>query len=71
MSVYITRAPADPICPRISVGGNAALGFYCTFRGSGAECIKALKEALHAMEVREPELDSLKVDRRYKELGAS
>ena len=71
MSVHITRAPADPVCPRISVGGNLNTGFYCTFRGSGADCIKALKEALHAMEVREPELDSLPVDRRYKELGAS
>ncbi len=71
MSVHITRAPADPVCPRISVGGNEELGFYCTFRGAGPACIKALKEALNAMEVAEPALDALPVDHRYKELGAS
>lgn len=71
MSVTITRAPADPICPRVSVGGNTTLGFYCVFRGPAADCTRALKEALHAMEVSEPKLESLPVDRKYKELGGS
>lgn len=71
MSVTITRAPADPVCPRISVGGNLEIGFYCTFRGKGSDCIKALREALHAMEAAKDKLDTLPPDQRYKELGAS
>lgn len=71
MMIYITRAPTDPICPRVSVGGNETIGYYCTFRGKAADCITVLREALKAMETAAPELDSLPVDRRYKELGAS
>lgn len=71
MSVHITRAPADPVCPRISVGGNTDLGFYCTFRGPAKDCTRALKEALHAMEVAAEQIESLPVDQRYKELGGS
>jgi hypothetical protein len=71
MSVQITRAAADPICPRVSVGGTAELGFYVVFRGPSNDCTRALKEALHAMEVAASKLESLPVDRKYKELGAS
>lgn len=71
MSVTITRAPADPICPRISVGGNLELGFYCVFRGPAKDCTRALKEALHAMEVAAEKLESLPVDREYRDLGGS
>jgi hypothetical protein len=76
-SVYITRAPTDPVCCRVSVGGNAQLGFYCTFRGSAQECIAALAEALNAMAIAQDkcQLDALPVDPRYKigsnEMGAS
>lgn len=71
MKVTITRAPSDPLCPRVSVGGNATLGFYCVFRGPANDCTLALKEAFHAMQVAGDNLDSLPVDRKYKELGAS
>jgi hypothetical protein len=73
-SVYITRAPTDPVCPRVSVGGNAAMGYYCTFRGPALDCIAALRLALHAMEVAQAknELNALPVDRRHQEIrGAS
>lgn len=71
MTISITRAPADPVCPRISVGGNEAMGVYCVFRGPAADCIRILRSALDAMEVAKPTLDKLTPDQNYKELGAS
>jgi len=69
--VSITKAPTDPICPRISVGGNPALGFYCTYRGTIDESLLALKAAVTAMEQLSASGKELSVNRNYKELGAS
>jgi hypothetical protein len=70
MRIYISRAPSDPICARVSVGGNEKLGVYCVFRGSSQECIVALEEALKAMKTASDNLESLPVDRKYKDLGS-
>lgn len=71
MSVHISRGPTDPICPRVSVGGNSETGFYCVFRGPADDCIAALEQAIAAMRTRRPSLDTLPVDRKFKELGGS
>ena len=36
--VKILRKDTDPICTRISTGGNAALGYYVVYRGLIKEC---------------------------------
>lgn len=43
------KAPTDPTCTRVSVGGNAKVGFYCTYRGTVEESIHVLENALIAL----------------------
>ncbi len=71
MKIKVMRAPADPICTRVSLGGSAQLGYYCTFRGSMEQSIAALRLALAEMENIKLSGQEVPVDRRYKELGAS
>jgi hypothetical protein len=52
IQVRITKKAADPICTRVSVGGNPADGIYCVYRGTKEEalvCLTAALEALKAM----------------------
>ena len=71
MKIHITKAPNDPICTRVSVGGNPNLGYYCTYRGGIGSAIAALRVALEAMEATEKTGKEPAIDRRHKELGAS
>jgi hypothetical protein len=45
--VRIERAPDDPICARLSIGGVLGSGIYCTYRyGPGGGKVAELKELL-------------------------
>lgn len=44
--VKLIQKPDDPVCLRISAGGNHAIGFYCVFRGDKEDVIECLEEIL-------------------------
>ena len=70
--VRLDKAPADVICAtRISIGGTAGQGYYCTYRGNLAACIEAVKSALERMELVQATGQEPKVNRAYREIGAS
>ncbi len=46
--IKIVKEEADPICTRISLGGNETVGFYCVYRGDRKDVEKILEEALNA-----------------------
>ncbi len=69
--VQISKAPSDPICARVSLGGLKDRGYYCTYRGSRDDAIEILKQSLAALIEHRDNGPEPKVDRRYKELGAS
>lgn len=71
MKVLLKKAPTDPICARVSVGGNEAMGAYCTYRGNLDACIAVMEAALNEMKHARFTGDEPGVDRRFKELGAS
>ncbi len=70
-NVTVSRGPRDPICTRVSVGGNEEMGYYCTFRGSVNDSVDALRASLAVMEVMQRNGVDPEVDHRFKELGAS
>jgi hypothetical protein len=43
IDLKVQRLPDDPLCLRISIGGNEKLGYYCVFRGDQKEVIETLK----------------------------
>jgi hypothetical protein len=47
--VTVRKAPDDPTCTRVSVGGTMKIGYYCTYRGSVQDSIECLENALTAM----------------------
>lgn len=51
MPIDIIRAPTDPICTRVSVGGTQADGFYVVYRGTLDDSITCLRNALKGLEV--------------------
>lgn len=60
--VRISKAPTNPGCSRVSVGGTPAFGYYCVYRGTLAECVAAMEDATAAMRLllnsgSEPEMD--------------
>jgi hypothetical protein len=55
-SIILHRYSDDPICPRVSIGGNLDIGFYCTIRGTKEEAITAIEAALLALR-ETPELE--------------
>lgn len=69
--VKLTQAAPDPICTRVSIGGNTELGFYCVYRGSIGSAITATEAALDKMKATFHAGEEPSVDRRFKELGAS
>lgn len=42
--IKIIKKPDDPICPRVSMGGNPVTGFYVVYRGSIADILKVFEE---------------------------
>lgn len=46
----VYHASTDPICTRVSVGGNEEIGYYCVYRGSLKASITALQKALAEMQ---------------------
>jgi hypothetical protein len=48
-AVEIIKLPTDPVCTRVSIGGNEKFGYYCRYRGTRDEAIKALEMALFGM----------------------
>jgi hypothetical protein len=71
MKVKVTRGPSDPICTRVSIGGNHELGAYCVYRGSIEVAISVTEAALAELKLVKASGHEPKVDRNYKELGAS
>jgi hypothetical protein len=48
-AVEIIKLPTDPVCTRVSAGGNEKFGYYCRYRGTREEAIRALEMALFGM----------------------
>lgn len=70
--VKLDKAPADSICAtRISIGGTEGQGYYCTYRGNLAKCIETTERALEIMKLAQIHGQEPKVNRAYRELGAS
>lgn len=68
----MSKAPDDPVCPRVSMGGSKDIGgFYCTYRGEIGRCIEIAEAALDRMKMAQAMGKEPKIDRRFKELGAS
>ncbi len=70
--VKLDKAPSDPICScRISIGGTSGQHYYCTYRGEIQACIDATEAALEKMKLTKAAGKEPKVNRAYRELGAS
>jgi hypothetical protein len=49
--VTIQRKPNDPLCLRISIGGNEKVGgLYCVYRGTREEAVAAIEKVLLVMQ---------------------
>jgi len=71
MIVKIVKAPADPICSRVSIGGSDDLGVYCVYRGDLDRAIKVVREALNKLVSDQRCGITHDINRDYKELGGS
>jgi hypothetical protein len=49
LHVKVIKKPDDPLCPRISAGGDHEIGFYLVFRGTREEAVTILEETLQAL----------------------
>lgn len=47
--IEVRKAPDDPACTRVSVGGNVKIGYYCTYHGTVDDSIDCLELALVAL----------------------
>ena len=71
-AVKIIKAPSDPICSRVSVGGGSIVpGVYCVYRGSRDQAISLLESAVAALKEARNAGPEPAINRSYKELGAS
>lgn len=52
--VKLIKETTDPICTRLSLGGNDVIGYYCVFRGNRNDAIACLEEVLEAMRSDQP-----------------
>ena len=71
MNVRIIRAPADPVCSRVSIGGNEEVGAYCVYRGSLDQAVAVVGAAYKKLQEAQEGRIVHTIDRGYQELGAS
>jgi hypothetical protein len=48
--VAILKSETDPLCTRISIGGNAETGYYCNYRGYKDDVYRILEIILEALD---------------------
>lgn len=69
--IKVIQGPADPVCSRVSLGGNEDVGYYAVYRGDLDACVVATEHALEAMKRLQqvPPPARPKVDPKFKVIG--
>lgn len=66
--VVVKRLPNDPLCLRVSIGGGETInGYYCTYRGTRKEAIKAIETVLIVLQ----NMPELEIEDDYPTIGPS
>jgi hypothetical protein len=50
-AVQIDKLPDDPLCLRVSIGGNKKDGYYLRYRGDRKKIVEMLRQSILAFEI--------------------
>lgn len=56
-NVKIIKKPDDPICPRVSMGGNKLFGYYIVYRGNLLDIKEMFDQCYKAIQIQTKEAD--------------
>ncbi len=69
--ITVRKAPDDPVCTRVSCGGNSKIGFYLTYRGTVDASIEAMERTLLVLKVMKAKGIEAPLDDKMRGIGES